>query len=141
MGMNTANVDRTYILYLLKNDNITAVMREAKINSIFNSEILVMDKWVSKFYDELRPKERKIRKNLYEKYRFDSGASFINDKDFEDIKSLSEALISLVGPCPQWLDIVFIAKKLDLHFEDEEIGRFELLRKKCIDAIVEHFDK
>lgn len=141
MGLITNNVDKGYILRILKDADITASLREMKINSIFNSELLVMDSWSSRFYENLRPIEREVRKDLYDKYRFDSGVSFIYDKDFEDLSSLSEALISLVGPNPQWLDIVIVGKKLNLKFEDDETGVWSKQREKCIDAIVKYFDE
>lgn len=139
MGTDIRHISKSTIIYLLKNENFTAAVREMKINTLFHSELLVMDDWTSKFYHDLNPKERKIRIELHEKYAFDSSSNFINDNDFKDLKSLSEALLSLVNN-PSWIDIFIVIDRLKIVITPDESGRFELIREKCIDALIDFFE-
>lgn len=110
-----------------------------KIDMLFKADALIMDMWVSRFYHDLKPEERKIREVLYEKYKFSSSNNFINDSDYKDLNSLSECLISLMNT-PNWIDIFITIDKLKLKISEEESGRADLLQQKCIDAIINHFD-
>lgn len=141
MGFNKRNVDKENVLFYIKNTNIDSLIREMKIDMLFKSDTLLLDSWTSKFYNDLRPKERDIRKKLLDKYKFDSAHSFINDIDYKDLSSLSEALISLSSNNPQWVDIYVVIDKLNIKVHETESGVAEVLRQKCIDAIIKHFDK
>ena len=140
MGMHVRHIDKYNVMYYLKDGSITSAIREIKLNELFHSELLVMDTWTSRFYHDLNQKERDIRKNLEEKYRFDSGCSFINDDDYKNLKSLSETLISLINN-PLWIDIFIVGEKLKVDIKPDEMGMFEPIRQKCIDAIIKHFDQ
>ena len=140
MGLNKRFITKDKIVYFIKNENITSLIREMKINELFNCDTLVMDTWSSKFYRDLKPEERKIRDNIREKYKFDSGANFINDDDYKCLTSLSEALISLCSEFGSWIDVHLVVDKLQIPIESFESGRYEIVTRKCIDAIIKHFD-
>ncbi len=141
MGFNKKYLNKENILYYLKNNDITSLVREMKLDMLFKADALIMDSWTSRFYSNLNPKEREIRKKLYEKYKFDSGYSFVNDDDYKELTSLSEALISLSGDNPQWMDIHIVIDKFKIPIDMEtEAGRYKILRTKCIEAIIDHFN-
>ncbi len=140
MGFNKRNISKENILFHLKNEDLTSLVRQMKINTLFHSEMLVMDQWTSNFYNDLNPKEREIRKELSEKYCFDSGHAFLNDDDFKELKSLSETLLSLINE-PLWIDIFITTRRLKVEILPDESGKFDLIKKKCIDALINHFDR
>ncbi len=141
MGFNKRNVDKENILFHIRNKNLTSLMREMKINMLFKADALIMDSWAGKFYHDLNPQEREIRKKLADKYKYNSDPAYLKDDEFKKLTSLSEALISLVGDNPQWMDIHIVINKLNIPVDNEtEAGRSEILREKCIDAIINHFD-
>lgn len=128
MGLNKRHVIKESVLACINN-----------LDLLFKSEILILDEWSAKFKNDLNPKEREIRNLLNEKYKYDSGLSFLNDDLFNDLKSLSETLISLYKS-PSWID-VFVANKI-LKFEvtEDESGRFSILVDKSKKAIITHYD-
>lgn len=138
--MHVRHIDRSTIMYFLKNENFTADIREMKIDTLFNSELLVMDDWASKFYHDLNPKERKIRKELEQKYQFDSGFSFISDVDYRQLKSLSETLLSLINN-PLWIDLFIVKERLGVDITTDESGLFEVIRQRSISALIDFFSK
>lgn len=139
MSASKRYINKEDVLYYLKNDNIDSVVREIKINTLFKADMLVLDMWSSKFYNELNPKERIIRKQLSDKYQVSSSFQFIRDEDYTKLSSMSEALISLINNNAPWIDIHVVIDKLKIVPTNEEAGRFDLLRKKCIDAVIEYF--
>ena len=146
MKPHRRSIDKDYILFYLKNknsDRLTALTREIKIDTIFDSEILILDSWASKFYKELNPIESEIRKSLKEKHKFSSSHSFINDDDFKNLNSLSEALISLLTEQSPWIDIHLVIEKLKLRdsIPPEDHGKYTVLRDKCIEALIGYFGK
>lgn len=142
MGFNKKYVEKDQVLFRLRNKSIDPIVRDHKIDLLFKADALIMDTWVDKFYSDLNPKERKLRKDLYERYKFDSGVSFIRDEDYKHLTSLSEALISLCDDeSASWVDIHMTIEKLSIPVDTEESGKFPLLKQKCIDAIIEYFDK
>lgn len=140
MGLNKKYISKDKILKILNEEGSISLIRESKINSILNAEILLMDNWCSNFFDNLKPEERKIREKLVEKYRFDSSNSFINDDDFKKLTSISEAFISICSNNPLWIDIIVIGEGLNIKFDKESSGRFKELKKVCIEAVIKHFD-
>lgn len=141
MGINKRYVDKENILFYIKNKNLTSLIREVKIDMLFNADALIMDSWSSKFYHDLNPEEREIRKKLLDKYRFNSDPAYLKDDEFKKLTSLSEALISLVGDNPQWMDIHIVSNKLGIPtIFISEAGKFEIFKEKCIDAIINNFD-
>lgn len=140
MGFNKRYISKDNILFYLKNESITPILREMKINQLFKADALILDHWSSNFYNDLNPGERDIRKNLHEKYKFHSGFDFIRDDDYKNLKSLSESLISLCGETPLWVDIFVVKEKLNVQFDNEDAGKFSIMKQKCIDSIIEHFD-
>jgi len=140
--MTKSYIDKHDVIRLITDEGVVGIaplIREIKIDYIFKYDILVMDNWVSKFYEDLNPLERDIRKYLTEKYMFDSSDNFVRDKDFESLTSVSEALISLVNN-PLWIDIFFISNKFNLITTKDESGDFIKLKQKCIDAAIKYFD-
>lgn len=114
--------------------------RLININYIFKYDALIMDNWVSKFYKDIKPEERIIRKDLDRRYAFHSNLNLIlEDSEYKKLESLSEALVSLINE-PSWIDIMFVTKKLNIRFERDELGVFDLQRNKCIEALVNYFD-
>lgn len=141
MGMNKRFIDKDIILYYLRNENIKSLDREVKINQLLNAELLVLDNWSSRFYNDLNPDERKIRRDLYERYKFDSGISFLQDTDLEKLNSLSETLLSLCGDTASWIDIHLVINKLKIKVDSDDAGKYSILKDKCIESIIEYFGK
>lgn len=110
------------------------------IEYTFKYDALIMDKWVGRFYDNLKPEERLIRKDLDKRYAFHSNLNFVlKDNEYKKLESLSEALVSLIND-PSWIDIMFVTKKLNIIYESDELGVFDLQRDKCIDALINYFE-
>lgn len=143
MGFDRRNIDKDCILRYLKDNDITWLVRQVKIDELLKSEVVVMDRWSSNFYKDLNPKEREIRKELERKYGLYSFPKFLEDDDYKNLTSLSEALLSLVSDQTGWIDIHMVSEKLNLKdkVKPEDAGRYQVLREMCIDAIIEHFDK
>jgi hypothetical protein len=142
MGFNKRYIEKAEVLFQLKNKSLYPIIRDHKIDLLFKADALIMDSWVGRFYSDLNSKERQIRRNLHERYRFDSGVSFIYDDDYKDLISFSEALISLCDDdSASWIDIHMVLAKLNVKIDnDTESGKYTILRQKCIDAIINHFD-
>lgn len=140
MGFDKKHVNKEIILHQLKNDKIEPLLREIRIDKLFNSEVLVLDHWGSNFYNNLNPSEREYRKKLNARYKFSSGFEFIKDEYYKNLKSLSESLISLMGQNAMWLDIFMVSEKLGIKFNEEEAGKFSIMRDKCIESIIDYFD-
>ena len=140
MSASKRYINKEDILKYLDKENVKSLLRQVKIDMLFNSEMLVLDMWTSKFYGDLNPSERKIRKRLDDKYKFNSGFEFIQDEDYSGLKSMSEALISLMGENSSWIDIHVVLEKFRPDVTPDEIGKYDLLRKKCINLIIEYFN-
>jgi hypothetical protein len=140
MSASKRYINKEDVLKYLDKENVKSLLRQVKIDMLFNSEMLVLDMWTSKFYNELNPSERKIRKKLDDKYKFNSGFEFIQDEDYSGLKSMSEALISLMCEDASWLDIHVVLEKFRPDVTADEIGKYDLLRKKCINLIIEYFN-
>jgi hypothetical protein len=141
MGFNKRYISKENILLRLNSESLTSLLREVRIDQLFKADALILDHWSSNFYNDLNPKEREIRKNLYDRYKFSSSYDFIRDEDYENLNSLAESLISLCGETPMWIDIFMTANKLNIKFTEEETGRFSIMKDKCIESIVSYFDK
>lgn len=141
MGSNKRNITKDIIIYYLNNKDINPLVRDIKINQLFEADALIFDKWSKNFYNDLNPKEREIREKLVEKYRFSSGYDFITDEDYKSLKSLSESLISLLGTNPLWEDIFMVSNVLNINYHSDESGKFELMKEKCVKSIIRHFDE
>jgi len=140
MGFHKRYIHKDNILNILNSDDdVASITRDITIDRLFNADALIMDKWVNSFYEGLNPEERKIREYFYEKYLFYSLHEFLKDEEYPKLKSLSEALISLHRN-PSWVDIIFTVEKLKLTIKLDESGRFDSLIKKCINAIIDHFE-
>lgn len=131
MGFNKSYVDKDSILKNILLNNLS--------NQLNSDAIICMDLWSNKFLTSISISERKIRESLIEKYQFESSHSFINDSNFKSLKSLSECLINLITN-PHWIDIIITIDKLNLSIDKTEIGNFNILKDKCIEAIIESFD-
>jgi len=143
MKFDRRNIDKEVILRYLKDNNITWLVRQIKIDELIKSEIVVMDKWASNFYRDLNPKEREIRLELQRKYMFDSFPRFVEDDDYKNLTSLSEALLSLFNDQAGWIDVHMVVENLQLRDKicPEDAGRYPILKQICINAIIDHFDK
>lgn len=141
MGFNKKNIDKNYILnYLKKNKkDVNSALRNIVIESIFKSEILVMDQWSSNFYNDLNPNERLEREKIISNQDANF-VSFFSDSELDSFSSLSETLISLIIN-PLWMDIHLTTNRFNIKVTTEESGKFQILRNKCIDSIINHFDK
>jgi len=132
MGFNKKYVDRGSILSNLE-----------RIDTFFDSAdtIICMDSWSSNFLSNYFPKERDIKRRIEEKFRFDSGVSYHTDQEYKSLKSVSDCLIGL-STQPTWLEINLTIDILKLTPDPEtESGKFDILKSKCLHAIIEHFDK
>ena len=140
MGFNKRYIRKEMILSRLKEKDTTSLLREMAIDKLFSSDALIMDIWSSRFYSNLNREERDVRKYLEEKYIYQSGNQFSYDKEYIKLKSLSEALISLLNT-ESWIDIYFTINKLKIKIGEDERGRYKILKKKCIESIIEHFER
>lgn len=141
MGFHKRYIRKENILSYLKNGDIVALDREYKLEKLFNADALIMDSWSSKFYDGIDSSERKLRKDLNQKFAIYSTFKFMDDPDYSKIKSLSESLISLMSNDRSWVDVLFTIDKLKIPIEEDERGRFDLLVNKCKFAIIDYFDQ
>jgi hypothetical protein len=139
MSASKSYINKEDVLRYLNNKGIDSITRQIKIDMIFNADMLVMDTWSSKFYHNLNPKEREIRKKLGDKYRYSSSFNFIEDVDYQDLTSISEALLSLISD-ESWIDVHVILQKLRINVNEEEVGSYRILKEKCIEAAINHFN-
>jgi hypothetical protein len=120
------------------------ITKEGILNNIqnletyFDSDALIFDSWSSKFYEDIDPEERQIRKEIIEDNAFLGGCPD-QHRNYYHLDSLAETLISLKTN-PNWLDIHFTKQKLGLQFSNEISGVFEDQVKSCIDKIIEYYE-
>lgn len=148
MGFNKIHIDKSDILSKLKSNKginyTTPLVREMKIDQLFSkADAVITDSWSAKFLKDLNPKEREIRENLAKKHMLDSGPFFLRDADYKNLTSLSECLISLMTSGSDyfyhhWIDINFAIEKLGIKVNND--ADFEILKEKCINAIIKYFD-
>lgn len=105
------------------------------LDVLFNAEVLVMDNWSRKFQKDLSKKDKDLIQQLHEKNML---KSFHTD-DYKQLSSLAECLISLMVD-PHWEPLLYTLDRLKVEVVEEERGRFTLLKKKAIDAIVEFYE-
>jgi hypothetical protein len=128
------------ILDNLQGENIIGLLRELKIDSIFRADALIMDDWGAKFYRELNPLERELRKELGSDYGgYSTHHPLLTDPRFKKLTSMSEALISLMNR-PRWMDYYVARQKLKFQVDPDEQGKFQILIAKSIEAIIKYFD-
>lgn len=128
MGFHNRTLTKEIILTNLHN-----------IDSLLNADAFITDSWSSKFIKDINRKERLLREKIKLDNQFQSGCPN-KHIDYSKLESLSETLISLKTN-PDWLDIHFTQDKLGrFHLEIHEMGVFEVLIEKSIDAIIIHFE-
>jgi|APCry1669189665_1035243.scaffolds.fasta_scaffold01107_4 hypothetical protein len=111
----------------------------SNLDKLFKADALMMDDWMTKFYQDLDPVERQLRIKMNQEFTFWSGCP---DKhtDYPKLKSLAETLISLKNN-PSWLDIHFTQDKLGrFKLDIDEFGVFDVLKEKSIKAIIDYYD-
>jgi hypothetical protein len=111
----------------------------SNLDKLFKADALMMDDWMTKFYQDLDPVERQLRIKMNQELTFWSGCP---DKhtDYPKLKSLAETLISLKNN-PSWLDIHFTQDKLGrFKLDIDEFGVFDVLKEKSIKAIIDYYD-
>ena len=111
----------------------------SNLDKLFKADALMMDDWMTKFYQDLDPVERQLRIKMNKELTFWSGCP---DKhtDYPKLKSLAETLISLKNN-PSWLDIHFTQDKLGrFKLDIDEFGVFDVLKEKSIKAIIDYYD-
>ncbi len=109
------------------------------VDSYLKNDTLLFDSWSEKFQSEVDPEEREIRNGINENMRMSSGTSH-QHTGFEDLKSHSECLISLLTD-PKWLDVDFVKDKVGFDLTLDEMGRFDILVEKSIEALIKYFDE
>jgi hypothetical protein len=139
MGFDKKHISKELILHNLKGEYIFGLVRDLKIDQIFKADALILDDWASKFYGEINKKEREIRKELGKYGMYSTHNHLLSDPSFKELISMSEALISLSND-PKWMDIYAVRHKLKFPVEKDEQGKFPILVKKSIDAILNYFD-
>jgi len=128
MGFNKKYINKGSLL-----ENIS------ELDELFNADALLMDPWMTKFYQDLDLCERELRVRIKEELKFKSGCPD-NHPEYSKLKSLSETLISLKTD-PSWLDIHFTQDKLGrFQLEMNEYGNFDVLKEKSIKAIINYYD-
>jgi hypothetical protein len=142
MGFNKKHIEKNQVLQNLKNQHTNSFIRDFKIDLLFKADALILDSWTGRFYSDLRPEERPIRKKLKDKYRFSSSFEFASDEDLKDLKSLSEALVSFYDndSTDCWCDIYVTLRALNIKPPSEISGNFIELRNYCLEKIISHFD-
>lgn len=108
------------------------------LDRLFNADALIMDMWSTRFYDDLDKREKEIRKSVCERYKFSSSLDYKSDPEFKELHSMSECLISLMTD-PSWLDVILVHERLGLVTDGS--GSFADGVRKCIQRIVDHYDK
>lgn len=108
------------------------------LDRLFNADAFIMDMWSTRFCDDLRPEERKVRQEVEKKYQYNSSINYKTDPIFNDLYSMSECLISLFNR-PTWWDIFKVSDKLGLSHDNA--GDFDKLRQLAIERIIEFYDK
>ena len=109
-----------------------------KLDVYLKSDAMVMDAWSGKFYKDLDKNERKLRDQIKVDNMCLSGCPN-SHKDYTQLKSLSETLLSLMGDNPDWLDIHFALDKLKPKIEEDQMGVFDELKEVAIKAIIEYY--
>lgn len=107
------------------------------LDRLFNADAFIMDMWSSRFVDDIRPEERRIRKELLEKYHLLSTINF-KEPVLNELHSVAECLISLHNT-PNWWDIIKTREKLGLSVENA--GDFEKLKEEAISRIIDYYDR
>jgi hypothetical protein len=129
MGFNKRYLDRNMILKNL-----------SKMDSLLNSDALILDSWSSNFIGDLNPNHRKHRVIIMDETKFSSNPhDWINHRFFPNMFSLSELLISLSTE-PTWVDIQATLDILKPNIPEESMGKFEEIKKLCIESIINHYD-
>jgi hypothetical protein len=128
MGFNKRYLNKEIILSNLSN-----------IDKLLKADGLIMDMWSSYFISDLNSKQRDLRKILIEDTQFDSSGNYQNHKNFYLLSSISEAIINL-STDPSWLDIQIVCIKTGFKTEEDEKGKFYLLRKKAIESAITYYD-
>jgi len=111
----------------------------SEIDEYLEPSSMIFDNWSSNFQSEINPDERPLRESIKRKMEFSGGKAY-QHYGYEKLTSLSECLISLMTE-PSWLDVQFVKDKLGFELTLEEQGRFDILVKKSIDAIINYFDQ
>ena len=115
------------------------------IDTLLKTDALMMDGWSKLFIDDLRPEQRKIRKDIMNITSFSSNLSdTTNHKDFKLLDSLSETLIHLLSD-PNWIDILMTDSKIKIERGETEDGywhgHFNTMKKSSIDSIISYYDR
>ena len=108
------------------------------LDRLFNADAFIMDMWSSRFCDDLDKGERSIRNSINKRFKFSSSLSYQSDPEYKNLNSMSECLISLMTH-PQWLDVTLVHDKLGVTTDGT--GDFHQGVDKCIQRIIEHYDK
>ena len=129
MGFNKRFIDKNKILSNI--DNI--------LNLLKSDAIITTDKWSSLFLDDLDKNQRKLRIELIEDTKFNSGIEYQNHKNFYLLNSLSEAFINL-HTNPTWIDIHLVFIKTKFNIEESKKGNFKEVINIAKDAIISYYD-
>lgn len=92
-----------------------------------------MDDWSRRFHKDISRKDKKLIDSIYEKNKLKSW----HTDDYKQLSSLSECLISLMTE-PRWAPLLYTLERLEIEVEEEERGRFPILKEKAIKAIIEY---
>jgi hypothetical protein len=112
--------------------------------SKYNSDILIMDKWSSKFYDNYNKKEEYnlLRRELINETKFYSNLqSTTNHSHYDKLKSLSNIYENLIKE-NEWVDVLLTFDILGNKCLSNDNGKFNFteLKKIAIKKIEQHFD-
>lgn len=127
MGFNKKYITKEGILSNINN-----------LDKYLNADGFIGDTWSTRFVSDLDINERKIRNQIREDLKYQSGCPD-RHKDYINLKSLSESLLSLMNG-GGWLDIHFTKDKLKFKTEFEDAGVFDNLKEKAIKSIIDYYD-
>jgi hypothetical protein len=129
MGFNKRYLDRGIILKNL-----------SKIDSLLNTDALILDSWSSNFINDLNPKQKNHRIVIIEETKISSNPNdWISNRFFSEMTSLSELLI-LLSTEASWVDISATIEILKLDIPEDIRGKFEEQKKLCIESIINYYD-
>ncbi len=129
MGFNKRFINKEKILSNI--DNI--------LNLLKSDAIITTDKWSSLFLDDLSKNQRKLRIELIEDTKYNSGIEYQNHKNFYLLNSLSEALINL-NTNPTWMDIHIVSIATKFNIEESKRGNFKEIINIAKDSIISYYN-
>ena len=131
--------------YLDKDKIMDTINSNGSISRLVNADSLICDSWSTRFMDNYDFKKyQKLRDKLNNDVMFSSNLSNTveheNFNKINNIKNLSNILENLINN-PSWVEVIITFQLLgdSDEVDGNSIGRFDKLRSKCINKIVNYY--